>query len=179
MKKYFFTLLITLALNAEDKIMHIYDFNVTTINGEKISMSKYKGKFLLIVNIASKCTFTPQYTGLEKMYKKHKNSGFEILGFPSDDFKQEPKDEKGINNFCRVNYGVTFDLFKKIDVNGDKVDPLFKFLKEKARGFLGTHSIKWNFTKFLVDREGNVLKRYSPMTKPKKIEKEIKILLSI
>ena len=183
MKKYILMLLlITFNITAKEskKMNTFYDFNATTIAGEKISMSKYKGKVLLIVNVASECTFTPQYKGLEKLYKKYHSQGFEVLGFPSNQFaNQEPKNEKAIQNFCSTKYSVTFDMFSKINVNGDNADPLYKFLKKEATGFLGTKSIKWNFTKFLVDKEGNVLKRYGSMTKPKKIAKEIKILLSI
>jgi len=181
MKNYFFTLLfITITLHAGHTMKKLYDFNATLITGQKVSMEDYKGKVLLIVNVASECTFTPQYKGLETLYKKYRASGFEILAFPSNQFAhQEPKNEKEIQKFCSVKYGVTFDLFEKIKVNGKHADPLYKFLKKKATGFLGTQSIKWNFTKFLVDKEGNILKRYGSTTKPKKIEKEIKLLLSI
>jgi len=157
----------------------LYDFNATTIQGKEISLSKYKGKTLLIVNVASKCGFTNQYEGLEKLYKKYKNKNFEILAFPSNQFhEQEPGTEKEIQEFCEINYGITFSLFKKIDVNGDKTHPLYKYLKKEAPGFLGTESIKWNFTKFLVDKNGTVVSRYGSITKPKALKKEIEKLLN-
>ena len=157
--------------------MSIYDFNVTGINGQDISMANYKGKVLLIVNVASKCAFTSQYAGLEKLYEEFKEEGFMILGFPSNQFsEQEPANNKEIQLFCQSTYGVSFDMFAKIDVNGEKSDPLYKYLKKAQGGFL-TDSIKWNFTKFLVDREGNVIDRFSPSTKPSAIKKSIKKLL--
>ena len=141
-------------------------------------MSLYKGKVLLIVNVASECGFTPQYEGLEKLYQTYKDQGFEILAFPCNQFGgQEPGSEKQILNFCRTNFDVTFPLFAKIDVNGKDTHPLYVYLKEKAPGVLGTESIKWNFTKFLIDRDGNVITRYGSSTKPEKIAKAIEKLL--
>lgn len=155
----------------------IYDFEVSSIDGEKIPMSKYKGNVLLIVNTASKCGFTSQFEGLQKLYEKYSHKGFTILGFPCNQFKdQEPGNAEEIKNFCSLNYDVTFPMFAKIDVNGKSADPLYKHLKSKAKGFL-SENIKWNFTKFLVDRDGNIVKRFSPATEPAKIEKYIINLL--
>ena len=158
--------------------MSIYDFNVKTIDGQEISMSEYKGKVLLIVNVASECGFTSQYEGLEKLYQTYKEQGFMVLGFPSNQFGEQ---EKGTNEkikfFCQGTYDVHFDMFCKIDVNGEDADPLYKFLKDKRGGFFGMDSIKWNFTKFLVDREGNIVDRYASITKPKEIKKDIESLL--
>jgi glutathione peroxidase len=157
---------------------HFYDFSVKAIDGSTISMSAYKNKVVLVVNVASKCGFTPQYEGLEKLYKKYHSQGFEILGFPCNQFRnQEPGTAKEIQNFCSVNYGVTFPLFSKINVNGDKADPLYVYLKKQAPGFLGTEAIKWNFTKFLIDKKGNVVKRYGSSTKPAEIAANIEKLL--
>lgn len=151
-----------------------YDFSATTLDGDEQSLKAYRGKALLIVNVASKCGFTPQYTGLEAMYRKHKDEGLVVLGFPCDQFgHQEPGDADEIRNFCSLTYDVSFPLFAKIDVNGDKAHPLYKWLKSEKAGFLGTEAVKWNFTKFLVDREGNVVKRYAPTDTPEKIEKEL------
>jgi glutathione peroxidase len=152
----------------------IYDFKVKKIDGSTQSMADYKGKVLLIVNVASKCGFTPQYEGLEKIYRQHKDQGLVVLGFPCNQFgAQEPGDEKEIQNFCKLSYDVTFPMFAKIDVNGDQTDPLYNFLKKEEKGILGTEAIKWNFTKFLVDRQGKVLKRYAPNTAPEKIGEEL------
>ena len=160
--------------------MSIYDFKVKNIDAEEVSLSKYKGKVLLIVNVASKCGFTPQYEGLEKLYDKYKDKGFMILGFPSNQFSnQEPGSNKEIKEFCSLTYGVSFDMFEKIDVNGKNTTPLYKFLKKEAPGFAGTKSIKWNFTKFLVDPNGKVIERYASLTKPESIEIEIKRLLGL
>jgi len=168
---------LALGLHAGENRMSIYDFNVTTIDGESISMSKYKGKVLLIVNVASECGFTPQYEGLEKLYEKYKERGFMVLGFPSNQFlSQEPGSNEKIKFFCEGTYHVTFDMFSKIEVNGENTSPLYNYLKEHG-GFLGIGTIKWNFTKFLVDREGNVVARYAPYTTPKSIEKDIEALL--
>ncbi len=181
--RYYVTLMITLltlvnTLYAEDKTVSIYDFNVTTIEGKDISMSHYKDKVLLIVNVASECGFTPQYEGLEKLYEEYKDDGFMILGFPSNQFgEQEPGSNDEIVFFCQGTYDVQFDMFSKIDVNGDNAIPLYKYLKSEQSGFLWTESIKWNFTKFLVDREGNVVKRYGSSTKPESIKKDIEALL--
>lgn len=157
---------------------HFYDFNVITTNREEQSMSLYKGKVLLIVNVASECGFTPQYEGLQKLYETYRDQGFEILAFPCNQFGgQEPGTSKQIQNFCKTNFGVTFPLFAKIDVNGDAAHPLYVYLKNEAPGLLGTKSIKWNFTKFLIDKEGNVIKRFGSSTKPEKIAKDIETLL--
>lgn len=158
--------------------MSIYDFNVKTIEGEEISMSKYKGKVLLIVNVASKCGFTSQYEGLEKLFEKYKDKDFMVLGFPSNQFaNQEPQSNEEIKEFCSLTYDVKFDMFAKIDVNGENETPLYKFLKSSQKGILGTQDIKWNFTKFLVDKEGNVVDRFASTTTPESIEKDILKLL--
>ncbi|HIP51255.1 MAG TPA: glutathione peroxidase [Campylobacterales bacterium] len=155
-----------------------YDFNATSIIGENISMSQYKGKVILVVNTASKCGFTPQYEGLQKLYEEHKDKGLVILGFPCNQFsEQEPGTHKEIQNFCNTNYDLTFPLFEKIDVNGDNTHPLYKFLKSEATGIMWSESIKWNFTKFLVDTNGKVITRYGSSTKPKNIEEDILKLL--
>lgn len=165
---------------AKENSMNIYDFDVWDIDGNKVSMSKYKGKYLLIVNVASKCGFTPQYEGLEKLYQKYKDKGVMVLGFPSNDFsKQEPASNDKIKVFCTTNYDVHFDMFAKISVNGQYTDPLYAFLKKEQTGLLGTKSIKWNFTKFLVGKSGEVLKRYGSNTTPKEIEKELEKILFI
>ena len=164
----------TLLLNAGENKMSIYDFNVLDIDGNKVEMSKYKGKVLLIVNVASECGFTPQYKGLQELYNTHKNEGFVVLGFPSNQFReQESASNEKIKFFCQGTYDVHFDMFSKIDVNGENADPLYNYLKQEQSGFLGTDAIKWNFTKFLVDRGGNVINRYAPITKPKSIESDI------
>ena len=158
--------------------MTLYDFNVKSITGENISMSKYKDKVLLVVNVASECGFTPQYKGLEALYQSYKDEGFMVLGFPSNQFgKQEPKSDKEIYFFCQGTYDVSFDMFSKIDVNGENTAPLYQYLKKEQSGVLWTEAIKWNFTKFLVDKEGNVIKRYGSSTKPKDIAEDIKALL--
>jgi len=176
--KFFLTLfLIFTGLNAESS-MKLYDFDVKTIDGKEISLSEYKGKVLLIVNVASECGFTPQYAGLEKLYQTYQEQGFEVLGFPSNQFgKQEPGSDEKIKFFCQGSYDVHFDMFSKIDVNGENADPLYSYLKRKQGGFLWMDSIKWNFTKFLVDREGNVVDRFAPSTKPMSIKKDIEKLL--
>jgi len=158
--------------------MSIYDFKVDTIDNKEVSLSKYKGKVLLIVNVASECGLTYQYEGLEKLYQAQKKKGFMILGFPSNQFSnQEPGTNKEIKFFCSSKYDVHFDMFSKIEVNGDGADPLYKYLKKEKGGFLGFDSIKWNFTKFLVDKNGKVIKRYGSSTNPIKIEKDIIELL--
>ncbi len=163
---------------AKEKGMSIYDFSVVDINGQEVSMSKYRDKVLLIVNVASECGFTPQYEGLEKLYQDYKEQGFMVLGFPSNQFgKQEPKSNKEIYFFCQGTYDVHFDMFAKIDVNGENAIPLYKYLKQQQSGVLWTEAIKWNFTKFLVDREGRVIKRYASSTKPKSIAQDIEKLL--
>jgi glutathione peroxidase len=156
-----------------------YDFSATTLDGDEQSLKTYKGKALLIVNVASKCGFTPQYEGLEAMYRRHKDEGLVVLGFPCDQFgHQEPGNADEIRQFCSLNYDVSFPMFAKIDVNGDKAHPLYKWLKSEKSGFLGTEMVKWNFTKFLIDRDGNVVKRYGPQDAPDKIEKELGSVLS-
>jgi glutathione peroxidase len=156
----------------------VYDFTVRTIDGEEESMADFHGKPLLIVNVASKCGFTPQYTGLEALYRKYRERGLEVLGFPCDQFgHQEPGNEEEIKNFCRLNYDVTFPLFAKIDVNGPAAHPLYEHLKHDAKGILGTEAIKWNFTKFLVGRDGEVVKRFAPNDKPEDLEKDIEAVL--
>lgn len=153
--------------------MSIYDIAVTTIDREILNLKKYEGKVLLIVNTASKCGFTPQYKELEALYNKIGNESFEILGFPSNQFaNQEPGNREEIKNFCEINYGVTFPLFDKVDVNGPTAHPLFKYLCEQKKGILGG-AVKWNFTKFLVDSKGNVVDRFAPATAPSKLEKRI------
>ncbi|MDD2888164.1 MAG: glutathione peroxidase [Aliarcobacter sp.] len=158
--------------------MSIYDINVKTIDGQEISMSKYKGKVLLIVNVASRCGFTGQYEGLENLFEKYKNNDFMVLGFPSNQFaNQEPESNERIKDFCTINFGVNFDMFAKIDVNGENESPLYTFLKSNQKGILGTENIKWNFTKFLVDKNGTVVDRYGSASSPESIEDDIKKLL--
>jgi len=152
----------------------VYDFNAKTIDGDDQSMAAYKGKAMLIVNVASKCGFTPQYKGLEALYEKFKDKGLVVLGFPCDQFgHQEPGDEEEIKNFCSLNYDVQFPLFAKVEVNGANTHPLYKYLKSEAKGLLGSESIKWNFTKFLVDKDGKVVRRYAPTDTPQGIEKDV------
>jgi len=171
---------LTFTVQAGDKMNTFYTYKATDIKGVEHSMSEYKGKVVLVVNVASKCGFTPQYAGLQKLYEKYEKKGLVILGFPSNQFKeQEPGTHDEIQNFCKVNYGVTFPLFAKTDVNGDKTHPLYVFLKKEATGFLGSESIKWNFTKFLIDAKGNVVKRYGSSTKPASIEDNVKVLLEL
>jgi glutathione peroxidase len=156
----------------------IYDFSVKDIHGKSVKLDRYKGKVLLIVNTASKCGFTPQYKGLEALHQKYEAKGLAVLGFPCNQFgAQEPGSEDEIASFCEINYGVTFPLFAKIDVNGDAAAPLYQFLKKAKPGLLGSEAIKWNFTKFLVDREGNVVERYAPNTEPAAIAADIEKLL--
>ena len=152
----------------------VYDFKATTIDGDEQALAAYKGKAMLIVNVASKCGFTPQYKGLEELYEKFQDKGLVVLGFPCDQFgHQEPGDEEEIKNFCSLNYDVKFPLFSKIDVNGANTHPLYKHLKKEAKGLLGSESIKWNFTKFLVDKNGTVVRRYAPTDTPQGIEKDV------
>jgi glutathione peroxidase len=156
----------------------IYDISVTTIEGVQTTLSQYRGSVLLIVNVASKCGFTPQYAGLEELYQKYKDRGLVVLGFPCNQFMwQESGNEAEIKSFCTLKYNVTFPMFAKIDVNGTNAHPLYKHLKNEARGFLGTRSVKWNFTKFLVDREGKVTRRYATRTKPEDLAADIEKLL--
>lgn len=179
MKKIVLTIFLMLSfLVAKENNISIYDISVKDIEGKDISLSKYKGKVLLIVNVASKCGFTGQYKDLEELYDKYKTKDFMILGFPSNQFaNQEPGTNKQIKEFCELTFGVKFDMFAKIDVNGENESPLYSFLKSKQSGVLGTENIKWNFTKFLVDKEGNVINRYGSTTNPKSIESEILKLL--
>lgn len=157
--------------------MGFYDFNATAMGGKDISMREYEGKVVLVVNTASKCGLTPQFEELEKLYSKYKGRGFEILGFPCNQFaNQDSGTNKEIQEFCQLNYGVTFTMFEKIDVNGDGAHPLYKFLKEEKSSLLGKE-IKWNFAKFLIDKKGMVHKRYAPTTIPAKIENDIEKLL--
>lgn len=147
-----------------------YSLSATTLQGKEIRMEEYRGKLVLVVNTASKCGLTPQYEGLEEIYRKYKDQDLVILGFPCNQFgNQEPGDEKSISEGCLINYGVSFPMFAKVEVNGDGAHPIFKYLKKELPGFLGG-KIKWNFTKFLIDREGRPLKRFSPYDKPAKIE---------
>ena len=156
----------------------VHDFSATSLSGEEVPLSRFKGKALLIVNTASKCGFTPQYAGLEKLHKAYGARGFAVLGFPCNQFGgQEPGDAAEIASFCSLSYDVTFPMFAKVDVNGGKAHPLFKFLKSAKPGTLGFEAIKWNFTKFLIGRDGTVAERYSPMTKPEELAKAIEALL--
>jgi len=156
---------------------NFYQFSATNLQGKEVSMDDFEGKTVLVVNTASKCGFTPQYAGLEELYEKYRDNGLVVLGFPCNQFgSQEPGTEKEIAEGCLINYGVSFPMFSKIDVNGKNAHPIFKFLKKELGGTLGS-SIKWNFTKFLIDSQGKPVKRYAPVTTPEKIEPEIKMLL--
>ena len=157
---------------------NIYDINVKTLDGKDTTLELYRGKVMLIVNVASKCGFTSQYDGLEELYRTYKDRGLVILGFPCNQFgNQEPGSEEQIKEFCRLNYGVTFPMFAKIEVNGGNTHPLYVHLKKEQPGILGSEAIKWNFTKFLVDRQGKVVHRFSSSTKPASLVKEIELLL--
>ncbi len=157
---------------------NVYSFQVKTLNGDQISLENFQGKALLIVNVASQCGFTPQYKGLEEIYRKYKDRGFEVLGFPCNQFgAQEPGDAEEIKKFCSMTYDVSFPMFSKIEVNGDGAHPLYKFLKKQEKGLLGTEAIKWNFTKFLIDKKGNVVDRYAPQTKPEDLQADIEKVL--
>lgn len=159
------------------RTMRVTEFEVKQSDGSAESLAKHQGKVLLIVNTASKCGFTPQYEGLEALYKEYADQGLEILAFPCNQFgKQEPGDAEEIKNFCTLNYDVSFPLMGKIDVNGNDADPLWKFLKNEQTGLLGSR-IKWNFTKFLIDRDGNVVTRHGPAVKPEQLKSEIEALL--
>ena len=156
----------------------IYRLDVKTIEGKTTNLSEYQGKVMLIVNVASKCGFTPQYTGLEALYKKYRDQGFAVLGFPCNQFgAQEPGNEEEIKNFCSLTYSVDFPLFAKVDVNGENAAPLFQFLKKEKKGLLWSEGIKWNFTKFLVGRDGSVLKRFAPTDKPESLTADIEAAL--
>jgi glutathione peroxidase len=156
----------------------IYDFTATTIDGAPQPLADYRGKTLLVVNVASKCGFTPQYAGLEALYRKLNPRGVEVLGFPCDQFgHQEPGTENEIKSFCSLSYDVTFPLFAKIEVNGPNAHPLYRWLKSQQTGLLGTEAIKWNFTKFLIDRDGQAVRRYAPTDKPDRIATDIEQLI--
>jgi len=156
----------------------IYAFKVQTITGDEVKLGRYKNQVMLIVNTASKCGFTPQYEGLEALYAKYRDKGLVVLGFPCNQFgRQEPGNESEIAEFCQLNYGVSFPMFAKVDVNGDDADPLFKYLKKSQKGLLGSENIKWNFTKFLVNRDGKVVARFAPTVKPQDLAKDIEKLL--
>ena len=159
--------------------MNAYDFNATALDGQPVDLQRYRGKALLIVNTASACGFTPQYQGLEALQRRYADQGLVVLGFPCNQFgHQEPGDEAAIGAFCEKNYGVTFPMFAKVDVNGNDAHPLFRFLKGEAPGVLGTEAVKWNFTKFLVNREGAVVTRYAPTTKPEDLSGDIEKVLA-
>lgn len=161
----------------KENTMNLYDFQVKDAKGKLVDLKEYKGKVLLIVNTATGCGFTPQYEGLQKLYDKYQSQGFEILDFPCNQFgKQAPGTMDEIHSFCQLKYHTTFPLFEKIDVNGNKEAPLYRYLKSQQKGVIG-NQIKWNFTKFLVDRDGKVLERFAPMTSPDKIEDQIKTVL--
>ncbi len=159
--------------------MSVYDYKVRSIKGTEVKLSDYQGKVLLIVNVASHCGFTPQYRGLEALYQKLRSQGFEILGFPCNQFgAQEPGSEDEIQSFCDLNYGVTFPLFSKIDVNGDSAHPLYAYLKRALPGIAGTEDLPWNFTKFLVDPKGQPLRRYAPTDTPEAIAPDVEKVLA-
>ena len=158
--------------------MSVYDYSASRLDGSVEKLDAYRGQVLLIVNTASACGFTPQYAGLEELYRKHEAAGLTVLGFPCNQFgAQEPGAEAEIGAFCQKNYGVTFPMFAKIDVNGDNAHPLYKYLKDAKPGLLGTEGIKWNFTKFLIDRSGEPVARFAPQTKPEEVEAPVKTLL--
>jgi len=156
----------------------VYDFSAKALDGKTVELRAFAGKPLLVVNTASKCGFTPQYAGLEELHRRYRERGLVVLGFPCNQFgEQEPGSAAEIGSFCQKNYGVSFPMFEKIDVNGDGAHPLYRWLKGNARGILGTERIKWNFTKFLLDRKGAVVARYSPLTKPGALAARIEALL--
>ena len=155
------------------------DIEVTTIDGERMPLSRYQGRTLLIVNVASRCGYTPQYRGLEALYRKYRDRGFAVLGFPCDQFgHQEPGTDQDIRQFCSANYGVTFPMFSKIDVNGRDAHPLYRYLRSQKKGMFGRSAIAWNFTKFLVTRDGDVVRRYGTRHRPDAIEKDLAALLT-
>ena len=159
--------------------MNVFDFQATSLDGKAVDLAQYRGKVLLIVNTASKCGFTPQYQGLETLHRELNARGLAVLGFPCNQFgSQEPGTEEEIGAFCEKNYGVRFPMFAKVDVNGDNAHPLFKHLKAEAPGILGLEAIKWNFTKFLIGRDGKVVKRYAPQTKPEEIAGDVEKALA-
>ncbi len=156
---------------------NFYQFSAISIQGKEVSMEDFKGKIILVVNTASKCGFTPQYAGLEDLYRKYSDAGLVILGFPCNQFgSQEPGDEKSISEACLINYGVSFPMFSKVEVNGEQAHPIFKYLKKQLSGLLGS-KIKWNFTKFLIDKHGKPVKRFAPITRPEKLEPYIEKLI--
>ncbi|WP_166265818.1 glutathione peroxidase [Marinobacter caseinilyticus] len=156
----------------------LYDIDVQDISGDTHTLADYQGQVLLIVNTASKCGFTPQFEGLQKLYKDFQDKGFNVLGFPCNQFmNQDPADNDAISQFCSLNYGVDFPMFAKIEVNGPNTHPLYEFLKSEAKGLLGSEKVKWNFTKFLVNKDGQVVKRYPPTAKPESIRNDIEKLL--
>jgi glutathione peroxidase len=158
--------------------MSLYDFTVKNAKGEDVSLSKYKGKAVVVVNVASECGFTPQYEGLQKLYEKYQAQGLEIIGFPCNQFGgQEPGSDSEIQNFCTGRFGVKFPILAKVDVNGDDAAPVFTFLKKEKKGILGTEGIKWNFTKFLVSKDGEVIKRYGSVDKPESMHADIEAAL--
>ncbi|MEX6698224.1 glutathione peroxidase [Peribacillus frigoritolerans] len=158
--------------------MSIYEFEVNKINGDTISLEEYKGKVMIIVNTASKCGFSPQYDDLQSLYVQYKEDGVVVLGFPCNQFlNQEPGDDLEIDSYCKLNHGVTFPMFAKVNVKGKEAHPLFSYLNENAPGVMGSKSIKWNFTKFLIDRNGNIVSRFAPKTKPLEMEEDIKKLI--
>ena len=158
----------------------VFDFSAKTIDGDDQPLSNFAGKVLLIVNVASKCGFTPQYSALEALYRKHRDEGFAVLGFPCNQFGgQEPAEEIEIADFCTTHYDVTFPMYSKVDVNGPEAHPLYQFIKKERPGLAGSTSIKWNFTKFLTDRNGKVVDRYAQQTRPNAIEKDIVTLLNV
>lgn len=165
-------------MSAHNEPNTIYQFDAILNNGENINFDQYQGKTLLIVNTASQCGFTPQYEGLQSLHEQFKEQNFQVLGFPCDQFgHQEPGNDTEIEQFCSLNFNVNFPLFKKIEVNGDNTAPIYQFLKQQAPGVLGTQKIKWNFTKFLVNKDGQVVKRYGSTTKPEKIAGDIQAIL--
>jgi len=156
----------------------IYDFKALTTKGQELDFAQFEGKVLLIVNTASKCGFTPQFDGLEKLNQKYRDKGLVVIGFPCNQFAhQDPGSDDEISSFCRLNYGVTFQIMQKIDVNGENAHPIYKYLKESAKGTFG-NAIKWNFTKFLISKDGSTIKRYAPTVEPEKLEKDIEEMLS-
>ena len=155
----------------------IYDFKALTSKGKELDFAQFRGKVLLIVNTASKCGFTPQFAGLEELNQKYREQGLVVIAFPCNQFaSQDPGSDSEIEGFCQLNYGVSFQIMKKVDVNGDNADPIFKYLKSQTKGLLGS-AIKWNFTKFLISRDGNTVKRFAPITAPEKLEKDIIAML--
>ena len=158
----------------------VYDYSAKSLDGRDVSLDAYRGKVLLIVNTASQCGFTPQYAGLEALYEKFGGDGFAVLGFPCNQFgKQEPGGESEIGQFCEKNYGVKFPMFAKIDVNGEHAHPLYRYLTRAQRGIFGTANVKWNFTKFLIDRQGRVIARYAPTKKPETLEPSVRKALGV